>query len=35
MPALLDGRGGLLDFFTRPHFRPVILNPITGEVVTG
>ena len=31
----LDGRGGLLDFFTRPHFRPVILNPTTGEVVSG
>ncbi len=31
----LDGRGGLLDFFTRPHFRPVILNPTTGAVVSG
>ena len=31
----LDGRGGLLDFYTRPHFRPVILNPTTGEVVSG
>jgi phospholipase C len=31
----LAGFGGLLDFFTRPHFRPVILNPTTGEVVTG
>jgi phospholipase C len=31
----LDGPGGLLDFFTRPHFRPVILSPATGEVVSG
>ena len=31
----LDGRGGLLDFYTRPHFRPVILNPTTGTVVSG
>jgi phospholipase C len=31
----LAGWGGLLDFFARPHFRPVILNPTTGEVVTG
>ena len=27
--------GGLLDFFTFPHFKPVILNPTTGEVVSG
>lgn len=25
---------GALDFRTRPHFRPVILNPTTGEVVS-
>jgi phospholipase C len=31
----LDGPTGLLDFFTAPHFRPVILNPTTGEVVSG
>jgi phospholipase C len=31
----LVGRGGLLSFFTRPHFRPVILDPGTGEVVSG
>ncbi len=31
----LDGPGGLLDFFAAPHFRPVILNPTTGEVVSG
>jgi phospholipase C len=31
----LDGRGGVLDFSTRPHFRPVILNPATGEVAGG
>jgi phospholipase C len=31
----LDGWGGVLDFFTRPHFRPVILNPATGEVVSS
>ena len=31
----LYGPGGLLDFFTAPHFRPVILNPTTGEVVSG
>ena len=27
--------GGLLDFYTRPHFKPVILNPTTGEVVSS
>jgi phospholipase C len=31
----LDGPGGLLDFATRPHFKPVILNPATGAVVQG
>ena len=31
----LAGFGGLLDFFTIPHFRPVILNPATGAVVSG
>jgi phospholipase C len=31
----LDGHGGVLNFRTRPHFRPVILDPSTGEVVTG
>ena len=31
----LDGPTGLLDFFTAPHFRPVILNPTTGAVVSG
>ena len=31
----LYGQGGLLDFRTRPNFRPVILNPTTGEVVSG
>jgi phospholipase C len=31
----LAGRGGLLDFNVRPHFRPVILNPTTGAVVSG
>jgi phospholipase C len=30
----LDARGGLLDFYTRPHFDPVILNPTTGSVVS-
>jgi phospholipase C len=30
----LDGRGGLLDFRVRPHFRPLILDPATGEVVS-
>jgi phospholipase C len=30
----LDARGGVLDFRTRPHFRPVILNPTTGEVLS-
>jgi phospholipase C len=30
----LDGRGGLLDFRIRPHFRPLILDPATGEVVS-
>ena len=31
----LAGFGGVLDFFTRPHFSPVILDPVTGEVVSG
>jgi phospholipase C len=31
----IAGFGGLLDFFARPHFKPVILNPITGEVVSS
>jgi len=31
----LAGFGGLLDFFTRPHFKPVILDPTTGAVVSG
>jgi phospholipase C len=31
----LDAPGGLLDFYTRPHFNPVILNPTTGAVVAG
>jgi len=31
----LDGPGGVLDFFTFPHFQPVILNPTTGEVVNN
>jgi phospholipase C len=26
---------GLLNFHTRPNFRPLILNPTTGEVVSG
>ena len=26
---------GLLNFHTRPNFRPVILNPTTGEVVSS
>jgi phospholipase C len=28
----LDARGGVLDFFTKPHFRRLILNPTTGQV---
>jgi hypothetical protein len=31
----LDAPGGLLNFQVRPNFQPVILNPTTGEVVTG
>jgi len=31
----LDAPGGLLDFYTRPHLDPVILNPTTGAVVKG
>jgi phospholipase C len=31
----LDGWGSLLDFSTRPHFQPLILNPATGAVVSG
>ena len=30
----LYARGGLLNFRTRPNFRPVILDPSTGEVVS-
>jgi phospholipase C len=33
MAGRLDGRGGVLDFFTRPQFSRVILDPATGEVV--
>jgi phospholipase C len=31
----LDAPGGVLDFRTRPDFRPLILNPTTGEVVSS
>ena len=31
----LDAPGGLLDFWVRPHFQPLILNPTTGAVVSG
>ncbi len=31
----LYAKGGVLNFHVRPNFRPVILNPITGEVVSG
>ena len=31
----LYARGGLLNFRTRPNFRPVILDPSTGEVVSS
>jgi phospholipase C len=31
----LYGKGGLLNFRVRPNFRPVILDPTTGEVVRG
>jgi phospholipase C len=31
----LDARGGVLNFRVRPNFRPVILDPTTGEVVSG
>ncbi len=31
----LYARGGLLNFRTRPNFRPVILDPTTGEVVSS
>ena len=31
----LTGRGGLLDFRVKPNFRPLILNPTTGKVVSG
>jgi phospholipase C len=30
----LDAPGGVLDFFTFPHFQPVILDPTTGAVVS-
>jgi phospholipase C len=30
----LTGHGGLLDFSTKPHFQPLILNPTTGAVVS-
>ena len=31
----LDAPGGLLDFWVRPHYQPLILNPTTGAVVSG
>jgi phospholipase C len=31
----IDGPGGLLDFKVKPHDTPVILNPVTGAVVSG
>ncbi len=31
----LDAHGGLLDFFTKPHLEPVILDPSTGAVVSS
>jgi phospholipase C len=31
----LTGPGGLLNFWGRPNFRPVILDPTTGAVVSG
>ncbi len=31
----LYAKGGLLDFRVKPNFRPLILNPATGEVVSG
>jgi len=31
----LDAPGGVLDFYTRPHFQPLILNPATGAIVSG
>jgi len=31
----LDAPGGVLDFFVRPHPRPLILNPTSGAVVSG
>jgi len=30
----LAAPGGVLDFWARPHFNPVILSPTTGEVVS-
>ena len=31
----LDAHGGLLDFFTKPHLEPLILDPSTGAVVSA
>jgi phospholipase C len=31
----LDAPGGVLDFYVKPHFTPLILNPSTGAVVSG
>jgi phospholipase C len=31
----IDAKGGLLDFRVKPDFRPLILNPATGEVVNS
>jgi phospholipase C len=31
----LYARGGVLNFNVKPNFRPLILNPTTGEVVSG
>jgi hypothetical protein len=35
LPASLAGPGGLLDLFTKPRVKPVILNATTGEVVSS
>ena len=31
----LDAHGGVLDFYGRPDYTPLILNPTTGAVVSG
>jgi hypothetical protein len=35
MAGRLDAPGGVLNFSVTPHFRPVLLDPTSGEVVSS